>query len=141
MDFTQKHALKQADPKYQAFSKRIRDAWEEKRKINSMQCIAMREICQLEHSLDLVRSKSWEFECTEESTDKILDDSTGKDGEGWFWTYHNGAEEIEKLMIQKCIKVANHAAQWDALTERIQVLNKDQDKYGDKLVKEAEAKK
>ena len=141
MDYAQKHALKQADPKYQAFSTRIEDAWEEKRKINTKQCIAMRQICQLEYALDLIRSKSWEFKCTEESTDKMLYDSTGKDGKGWSWTFQNGAEEIEKLMIQKCIKVANHAAQWDALTERIRVLNKDQDKYGEKLVKEAGAKK
>ena len=49
-------------------------------------------------------------------------------------------EEIEKLMIQKCIKVANLAAQYDVLTERIAMLNKEQDKYGDELVKQAKEK-
>lgn len=140
MDFAQQYALKQADTKYQAFSTRIRDTWQEKRKLNSKQCIALREICQLNHAMDLIRSKSCDFEETTNETDKLLDEATGNDGEGWFWTYHNAGEEIEKIMIQKCIKVANLASQWDVLTERIQVLNKDQDKHGDKLVKEAEAK-
>ena len=141
MDFTQKHALKQADPKYQAFTKRIQAKWQEKRKINGKQCIAMREMCQLHHAMDLVRDKSFDFEETQESTDAVLNEATGRDGEGWFWTYHNAAEEIEKSLIQKCIKVANLAVQWDVLTETIAVLNKDQDEYGDKLVKKAEAKK
>ena len=33
--------------------------------------------------------------------------------------YVHNAEEIEKMMIQKCIKVANLAANYDALSERI----------------------
>jgi|TARA_Y100000289_G_scaffold21875_1_gene21154 hypothetical protein len=140
MDFAQKHAFKQADPKYQAFTKKIQEKWQEKRKINSKQCKVMREICQLNHAMDLVRCKSFNFEETSNETDTLLDDSTGMDGEGWFWTYHNGAEEIEKIMIQKCIKVANLAVQWDVLTKTIAVLNNNQDEYGDKLVKKAEAK-
>ncbi len=134
------YQLKQADPKYTAFDQKIRDAHQEKRRINTKQCVAMRELCQLNHALDLVRSKSWDFESTPAKTDKVLEESTGCDGEGWFWTYHNAGEEIEKTMIQKCIKVANLAAQYDVLTERISVLNKDQDKYGDKLVAKAESK-
>ena len=141
MDSAQKHALKQADPKYQQFSTDIKDTWQEKRKINGKQCIAMREMCQLDHAMDLVRSKSYDFESSSDKVDKVLDKSTGKDGEGWYWTYHNASEEIEKVMIQKCIKVANLASQWDVLTERIASLNKEQDEYGDKLVKKAEAKK
>ena len=141
MDYAQKYALKQADPKYQQFSTDIKDTFQEKRKINGKQCVAMREICQLNHAMDLVRSKSFEFEDTSDKTDKFLDNLTGMEGEGWFWTYHNAGEEIEKSMIQKCIKVANLAVQWDVLTERIASLNKKQDEYGDKLVKEAEAKK
>ena len=140
MNYDQSYALKQADPKYTAFDQKIRDAHQEKRRINSKQCIAMRELCQLNHALDLVRSKSWDFESTPAKTDKVLEDTTGDDGECWFWTYHNAGEEIEKVMIQKCIKVANLAAQYDVLTERISVLNKDQDKYGDKLVAKAESK-
>jgi len=140
MDFAQKHALKQADPKYQQFSDDIRDTWQEKRKINSKQCIAMREMCQLHHAMDYVRNKSCEFEETTNETDNVLDEATGRDGEGWFWTYHNAAEEIEKIMIQKCIRVSKLAMKWDLLTERIRRLNKDQDTYGDKLVKKAEAK-
>ena len=88
MDHTQAYALKQADPKYTAYDEKIRDAHQEKRKTNSKQCIAMRHICQLNHALDLVRSKSWSVEETTNKTDKILDDVTGSDGEGWFWTYH-----------------------------------------------------
>ena len=140
MDYAQKYALKQADPKYQQFSTDIKDTWQEKRKINGKQCVAMREMCQLHHAMDLVRNRSCDLETTSDKTDKVLEDSTGQDGECWFWTYHNAGEEIEKIMIQKCIKVANLAAQWDVLTERMTKLNKDQDKYGDKLVKEAEAK-
>jgi len=140
MDYAQKYALKQADPKYQQFSADIKDTWQEKRKINGKQCVTMREICQLHHAMDLVRNTSCNLEDTSDKTDKVLEDSTGQDGECWFWTYHNAGEEIEKMMIQKCIKVANLAVQWDVLTERIASLNKDQDKYGDKLVKEAEAK-
>jgi len=141
MDFAQMHALKQADPKYQKFSSDITATLLEKRKINGKQCIAMREICQLDHAMDLLRSKSFDCEVTSDKTDKVLIKSTGQDGECWYWTYHNGAEEIEKIMIQKCIKVANLAVQWDVLTERIASLNKDKDEYGDKLVKKAEAKK
>ena len=94
----------------------------------------------LQAALDVTRKKSWDFESVEPDVDKVLEEHTGDDGESWFWTYHNAGEEIEKVMIQKCIKVANLAAQYDALTERISVLNKDQDKYGDKLVAKAEAK-
>jgi hypothetical protein len=70
----------------------------------------------------------------------VLEEHTGDDGESWFYTYNNAGDEIEKAMIQKCIKVANLAVQWDVLTERIKQLNKDQDKHGDKLVKKAEQK-
>ena len=140
MDFQQRHALKQADPKYRAFTDRIRDAVQERNRTNSKQCMELRQIVNLQAALDITRKKSWDFESVEPDVDKVLEDHTGDDGESWFWTYHNAGEEIEKIMIQKCIKVANLAAQYDALTERISVLNKDQDKYGDKLVAKAEAK-
>ena len=140
MDHTQAYALKQADPKYTAYDEKIRDAHQAKRKTNAKQCIAMRHICQLNHALDLVRSKSWSVEETTSKTDKILDDVTGADGEGWFWTYHNAGEEIEKAMIQKCIKVANLAANYDALSERITALIAEQKKYSDQLVKKAQQK-
>ena len=140
MDFQQRHALKQADPKYRAFTDKIRDAVQERNRTNSKQCMELRKIVNLQAALDVTRRKSWDFESVEESKDKVLEEFTGDDGESWFWTYHNAGEEIEKVMIQKCIKVANLAAQYDALTERISVLNKDQDKYGDKLVEKAEAK-
>jgi hypothetical protein len=140
MDFQQRHALKQADPKYRAFTDRIRDAVQERNRTNAKQCMELRKIVNLQAALDVTRKKSWDFESVEPDVDKVLEDTTGDDGESWFWTYHNAGEEIEKVMIQKCIKVANLAAQYDALTERISVLNKDQDKYGDKLVAKAESK-
>lgn len=140
MDFKTAYTLKQADPKYTAYDEKIRDAHQQKSKINSKQCIAMREVCQLNHALDLVRQKSWDFESTPAKTDKILDEATGSDGEGWFWTYHNAGEEIEKTMIQKCIKVANLAANYDALAERISTLIDEQKKYGDKLVQQHKEK-
>ena len=140
MDCMQKHALKQADPKYQAFSAKIRDAYQERNRTNVKQCCEMRQIVNLQAALDITRKKSWDFESVEKSKDQVLEEYTGEDSESWFYTYHNAGEEIEKVMIQKCIKVANLAAQYDALTERISVLNKDQDKYGDKLVAKAEAK-
>ena len=140
MDFQQRHALKQADPKYRAFTDKIRDAVQERNRTNSKQCMELRKIVNLQAALDITRRKSWDFESVEPDVDKVLEDTTGDDGESWFWTYHNAGEEIEKVMIQKCIKVANLAAQYDVLTERISVLNKDQDKYGDKLVAKAEAK-
>ena len=140
MDFQQRHALKQADPKYRAFTDRIRDAVQERNRTNSKQCMELRKIVNLQAALDITRRKSWDFESVEPDVDKVLEDTTGDDGESWFWTYHNAGEEIEKVMIEKCIKVANLAAQYDALTERIHVLNKDQDKYGDKLVAKAESK-
>ena len=140
MDHMQRHALKQADPKYQEYTAKIRDAVQEKNRVNAKQCYEMRMISNLSAALDLTRRKSWEFESTDANTDKILEDHTGDDGESWFYTYHNAGEEIEKAMIQKCIKVAALASQWDLLTEDVKRLNKEQDKYGDKLVKKAEAK-
>ena len=137
MNYDQSFALKQADPKYTAFDVKIRDAHKEKRRINSKQCIAMRELCQLNHALDLVRSKSWDFESTPAKTDKVLEESTGIDGEGWFWAYHNAGEEMEKLMIQKCIKVANLAANYDVCSERIAALIDKQKEYGNKIVAKA----
>ena len=140
MDYTQQLVLKQADPKYQEYTAKIRDAHQEKNRTNVKQCCLMRDINNLSHALDLTRRKSWDFEGTSAETDKVLEEHTGDDGESWFYTYHNAGEEIEKIMIQKCIKVANLAAQYDALTERIAKLNKDQDKYGDNLVKKAKQK-
>jgi hypothetical protein len=140
MNYDQTYALKQADPKYTAFDQKIRDAHQEKRRINTKQCIAMREVCQLNHALDLVRQKSWDFESTPAKTDKILDEATGSDGEGWFWTYHNAGEEIEKTMIQKCIKVANLAVNYDVCSERISALIAKQKEYGDKLVQQHKEK-
>ena len=140
MDHMQRHALKTADPKYQEFGERIRKAYQAKQRTNVKQCSLMRDINNLSAALDLTRRKSWDFEGTTQETDKVLEEHTGDDGESWFYTYHNAGEEIEKAMIQKCIKVANLAVQWDVLTERIKELNKDQDKYGDKLVKKAEQK-
>ena len=140
MDAMQQHTLKVADPGYQEFSKKIRDAYQERNSVNVKQCVTMRSICNLQASLDLTRRKSWDFEDTSGEVDKVLEEKTGEDGESWFWTYHNAGEEIEKIMIQKCIKVANLAAQYDVLTERIAMLNKEQDKYGDELVKEAQEK-
>ena len=140
MDHMQRHALKQADHKYQAYTARIRDAVQEKNRVNAKQCYEMRMISNLSAALDLTRRKSWEFEGTSAETDKILEDHTGDDGESWFYTYHNAGEEIEKAMIQKCIKVAALASQWDLLTDQVKKLNKEQDEYGDKLVKKAEQK-
>ena len=137
MNYDQSFALKQADPKYTAFDVKIRDAHQEKRRINSKQCIAMRELCQLNHALDLVRSKSWDFESTPKQTDKVLEESTGIDGEGWFWAYHNAGEEMEKLMIQKCIRVANLAADYDVQSLRIKGLIVKQKEYGEKIVAKA----
>ena len=140
MDHTQRHALKQADPKYQEYTAKIRDAVQQKNRTNAKQCALLRDINNLSVALDLTRHKSWDFECVEESKDKVLEEYTGDDGESWFWTYHNAGEEIEKLMIQKCVKVAALATQWDLLTDDVKRLNKEQDKYGDKLVKKAEEK-
>ena len=86
MDHMQAYALKQADPKYTAYDEKIRDAHSEKRKINVKQCTAMRHICQLNHALDVVRHKSWDFETTSAKQDKVLEEATLTDGEGWFWT-------------------------------------------------------
>jgi hypothetical protein len=140
MNYMQQHALKQADDKYQEYTSKIQAAHREKASTNSKQCMLMRDINNLSASLYLTRTKSWDFEDTSNKTDKVLSKYTGNDGESWFYTYHNAGEEIEKLMIQKCIKVANLAVQWDVLTERISKLNKEQDKYGDKLVEKAQAK-
>ena len=140
MDHMQRHALKQADPKYQEYTARIRAAVMEKNRTNVKQCSLMRDINNLSAALDLTRRKSWDFEGTSAETDKVLEEHTGDDGESWFYTYHNAGEEIEKAMIQKCIKVAALASQWDLLTSDIKKLNQEQDKYGDKLVKKAEAK-
>ena len=140
MDHMQRHALKTADPKYQEFGERIRKAYQAKQRTNVKQCSLMRDINNLSAALDLTRRKSWDFEGTSAETDKVLEEHTGDDGESWFYTYHNAGEEIEKIMIQKCIKVAALASQWDLLTEEIKALNTEQDKYGDKLVKKAEQK-
>jgi len=140
MDHMQRHALKQADPKYQEFSERIRKAYQAKQRTNVKQCSLLRDINNLSAALDLTRRKSWDFEGTSAETDKVLEEHTGDDGESWFYTYHNAGEEIEKIMIQKCIKVAALASQWDLLTEEIKALNAEQDKYGDELVKKAEQK-
>ena len=134
MDFHEQYKLKQADPKYQEYTAKIRDAVQEKNRINAKQCKLLREINNLSVSLDLTRHKSWDFESVEQDKDKVLEEFTGDDGESWFWTYHNAGEEIEKVMIQKCIKVAALASQWDLLTDDVKKLNKTQDKYGDKLV-------
>ena len=138
MDYMQRHALTQADPKYQEYTARIRDAVQQKNRTNSKQCMLLREINNLSAALDLTRHKSWDFESVEEDKDKVLEEFTGDDGESWFWTYHNAGEEIEKIMIQKCIKVAALASQWDLLTDEVKTLNKEQDKYGDELVKNKE---
>ena len=140
MDHMNAYAIKQADPKYTAFDVKIRDAHQEKRRINTKQCIAMREVCQLNHALDLVRNKSFDCESSSTKTDKVLEESTGSNGEGWFWTYHNAGEEIEKTMIQKCIKVANLAVNYDVCSERISALIDKQKEYGDKLVKQHKEK-
>ena len=134
MDYHEQYKLKSADPKYQEYTAKIRDAVQEKNRINTKQCMLLREINNLSAALDLTRHKSWDFEGTPTETDKVLEEFTGDDGESWFWTYHNAGEEIEKVMIQKCIKVAALASQWDLLTDDVKKLNRTQDKYGDKLV-------
>ncbi len=140
MDALQQHALKQADPQYKQFTTKIQSAHRARSRTNTQQCVTMRQIVNLQASLDLTRRKSWDFEDTSGEVDKVLEEKTCDDGESWFWTYHNAGEEIEKLMIQKCIKVANLAAQYDMFTEQIASLNEEQDKYGDKLVAKAKAK-
>ena len=137
VDYHEQYKLKSADPKYQEYTAKIRDAVQEKNRTNAKQCKLLREINNLSVALDLTRHKSWDFESVEQDKDKVLEEFTGDDGESWFWTYHNAGEEIEKIMIQKCIKVSNLAVQWDVLTEQVKKLNKDQDKYGDKLVANA----
>ena len=127
MDAMQQFTLKADDPGYQEFSAKIKEAFQERNSVNTKQCSTMRMVCNLQASLDLTRKKSWDFEATPEEVDKVLEEHTGEDGEAWFYTYHIAGEEIEKLMIQKCIKVANLAAQYDVLTERIAMLNKEQD--------------
>ena len=97
----------------------------------------MRKINNMMHALDVVREKSYDFEDTSAKLDKTLKDATTSDGEGWFWTYHNAGEEIEKCMIAQCIKVANMAANYDALGERIEDLRQQQDILGDKIIAKA----
>ena len=96
-------------------------------------------ISNLQASLDVVRYKSFEFESTPEDVNKVLEEKTGNDGEAWYWTYHHGADEIEKLMIQKCLKVADYVAHYEMLSNEIKSLKKEQEKLGEKIVKKAEA--
>ena len=139
MDCCKAHALKEADPKYQNLTTMIRAAHDARNKTQTKQCFTLRMITNLQASLDLVRSKSFDFESTNPEVDKVLEENTGNDGESWFWVYHHGAEEIQKLMIQKCIDVANLAAQYDMHSTRIKSLIEDQEKLGEKIVKKAEA--
>ena len=112
------YALKNADPKYKAFDEEDWRAHKERRNINIKQCRAMRKINNMMHALDVVREKSYDFEDISQA--RLTQGRTTSDGEGWFWTYHNAGEEIEKCMIAQCIKVANMAANYDAtgLTHR-----------------------
>lgn len=137
MDYMTAYALKNADPKYKAFDDKIGSAHKERRNINIKQCRIMREINNMMHALDVVRDKSFDFEETSSKLDKTLKDATTADGEGWFWTYHNASDEMEKCMIAKCIKVANLAATYDTLGLRIEDLRQQQDILGDKIVAKA----
>ena len=138
MDYNKAHALKEADPKYQNLNTMIRAAHDARQKTQAKQCFTLRMISNLQASLDLVREKSFDFESTDPKVDKVLRKNTGNDGESWYWIYHHGADEIQKLMIQKCIDVANLAAQYDMHSTRIQSLIEDQKKLGEKIVKKAE---
>ncbi len=133
------YALKNADPKYKDFDEKISFTHKERRNINIKQCQTLRRINNMMHALDVVREKSYDFEESSSKLDKTLKDATTSDGEGWFWTYHNAGEEMEKCMIAQCIKVANLAADYDALGLRLQDLRQQQDKLGDQIVKKAEA--
>jgi len=141
MDYMTAYALKNADPKYKDFDEKISFTHKERRNINIKQCQTLRRINNMMHALDVVREKSYDFEESSAKLDKTLKDATTTDGEGWFWTYHNAGEEMEKCMIAQCIKVANLAANYDALGERLQDLRQQQEKLGDQIVKKAEAKK
>lgn len=139
MDFMEQYKIKQADAGYQEFSTKIKDAVNEKQRINMKQCQLMRKIVNLNYAEELVRDKSFDFECTTDEVDTALKNATNSDGEGWFYTYHSAAEEIESMMIQLCVQVANLKVDYDVLTERIKMLNAEQDKYGDELIKEYKA--
>ena len=141
MDYMTAYALKNADPKYKDFDEKISFTHKERRNINIKQCQTLRRINNMMHALDVVREKSYDFEESSAKLDKTLKDATTSDGEGWFWTYHNAGEEMEKCMIAQCIKGANLAADYDALGLRLQDLRQQQDKLGDQIVKKAEAKK
>ena len=53
------------DPKYQEYTAKIRDAVQEKNRINSKQCMLLREINNLSVALDLTRH-GWDFESVEQ---------------------------------------------------------------------------
>ena len=139
MDYLTAYELKNADPKYKDFDEKISFTHKERRNINIKQCQTLRRINNMMHALDVVRERSYDFEDTSSKVDKTLKDATTSDGEGWFWTYYNAGEEMEKCMIKQCIKVANLAADYDALGLRLQDLRQQQDKLGDQIVKKAEA--
>ena len=137
MDNMNAYQLKNADPKYTAFDQKIRDAHQEKRRINAKQCVAMR-MCQLNHALDLVAASPGTSSqhlprltrCWKNQQASMVRVGSG---------HHNAGEEMEKTMIQKCIKVANLAANYDVCSERISALIAKQKEYGDKLVQQHKA--
>ena len=96
----------------------------------------MHQVKTLQLVEDLAMRKKWDFEGMTKTQIKTLEDSTGQCDDCW-WSDYQGAEDaIEEMRIAKCVEVANLQANFDVLSEKYSLIDKEQDACRDRLIKE-----
>ena len=94
----------------------------------------------LEHTRGLVVRKAWDFEAPPASHIKILEKYTGDCDECWFYNWSHGEDCIQDALIQKAVEIGRLKLDIDTLKAKNKELNKEQDKVGEELRKQEQAK-
>ena len=127
-------------PDYQAYSPKIQANWESIRTLQSKVKGLFRDIFSLTLARDLVVHQTYKLEEIPSSHTKALEKYTTDCDECWFYNWSHGEDCIQDALIQKAVEIGRLKLDIDTLKAKNKELNKEQDKVGEELRKQEQAK-
>ena len=125
---------------WKAFSVELRRITLEKQGLRQKQGRLMNQVKTLQLAEELTMRKKWDFEGMTPEQITTLEESTGHCDDCWWLDYQSAEDAIEEMRIAKCVEVANLQANFDVLSEKYSLIDKEQDACRDRLIKEHKEK-
>ena len=125
---------------YTKFYELFRENHQAVNKLEGKQVQLTRSISNLTQSRDIIVNQMFKNEDVEKKTDKRLEELTGNDSESWFWTFSNSVDDINELIVSKCVLVSNLKVDIDVLKEQHNQIDKEQEAVRERLMDEFDKK-